>query len=1167
MEIFRKKRAREDFSFLKGPGLKKMVRMARFTIFCFFLGFIQVLAVDSYSQQTKLSLNFKNESLETVLRLIEKESEFFFLYNRDLIDVDQKVTITAENKLIKGILDELLQGTGIRYAIFDRQIVLSNAEAIGEMTVQQQKTVSGKVTDSSGVPLPGVSVIIKGTTQGTATNSDGTYSLSNVPIDGTLQFSFVGMKTQEVKVEGKTTINVSLFVDAIGLDEVVAVGYGTQKKASLTGAISSVKSAEIITTKSESVTNMLAGKMAGVRIVQKTSEPGDYNSSIQIRGFGAPLIIIDGVPRENMNRLDPNEIESISVLKDASAAIYGVRSSNGVVLVTTKKGEKGKFKLDYSGYYGIQTPIRMPEGLDAVQFMEIINENNIMRGSVAPGTLVYSQAEIDAYKNGEKKGTDWWNESVDSSIPQYQHNLSATGSSELIDYFVNFGNFYQQGLYKTGDMNYNRYNLRSNVTSRITKTLKVEFLINGMIDEKNEPFGSNSEFGFQRMLFNAKPISPIYANNNPNYYANFRQGYNPVAMTHSDFSGYSRTGNKIIQTTGNIYWDIPWVKGLQAKGSFSYDNTSMDNKYLQRPYSLYDYNATTDKYIEAYFGNTSVPGANMLRRGTASKASTLMNYSLSYNRNFNLKHNVSALVLYEESHSTMDNFSALRYITLTSMEELFAGIENNMQANMNSAEFYEIANKALVGKLTYDFGSRYYGEFAFRYDGSSKFAQGQQWGFFPSFSAGWRITEESFFKNSSSLAFIQNLKLRGSFGITGDDRTATFQYVPGYTYPITNFFFPVRIFGSSKASGVRLRDTPNPNLTWMTSNIIDIGLDADMWNGLLGFEIDFYKRNRDGLTATRAVSLPDWLGEGLALENLNSDETSGFDLMLKHRNSINTGWGKLIYGISSNIGVTRTYRRYVERRLSTDQWDDWRNNPSNRPNDIWWGYSTVGRFNNMDDIFSYAILDSKGNSQMKPGDYKLEDWNEDGVIDGWDIHPISDGLEQNTPRVFYGALIDLQFKGFDINAVFQGGAMSTVKTSDILRTPFGFDEGGANIFYDRWHMKDPLANPKDPRTEWIPGFFPTISQNSTAMSINFGVNSYTLQDADYLRLKSLELGYTIPKAITDKIRIQNIRLYCSAYNLFTITSLKYLDPEHPSESGDLLYPLMRTINFGGQITF
>jgi hypothetical protein len=221
----------------------------------------------------------------------------------------------------------------------------------------------------------------------------------------------------------------------------------------------------------------------------------------------------------------------------------------------------------------------------------------------------------------------------------------------------------------------------------------------------------------------------------------------------------------------------------------------------------------------------------------------------------------------------------------------------------------------------------------------------------------------------------------------------------------------------------------------------------------------------------------------------------------------------------------------------------------------------------MDEIFSHANLDSRGNSQMKPGDYKLEDWNEDGVIDGWDIHPISGGLTQNTPKIIYGAMIDLQYKGFDINAVFQGGAMSRVKTSDQLRTPFGFDEGGADIFYDRWHMKNPLADPKDPRTEWIPGFFPTISQNSTAMGINFGVNSYTVQNADYFRLKSLELGYTIPKAITDKIRIQNIRVYCSAYNLFTITSLKYLDPEHPSESSDLLYPLMRTINFGGQITF
>ena len=423
-------------------------------------------------------------------------------------------------------------------------------------------------------------------------------------------------------------------------------------------------------------------------------------------------------------------------------------------------------------------------------------------------------------------------------------------------------------------------------------------------------------------------------------------------------------------------------------------------------------------------------------------------------------------------------------------------------------------------------------------------------------------------KNNSSLSFINNLKLRASYGVTGDDRTATFQFVPGYTYPVSNFFWPVRIFGDSKATGIGLKDAPNPNLTWMTSKMYDIGFDTDLWKGLLGFEFDIFRRNRDGLMATRTVTLPDWLGENLAQENLNKDATLGFDIMLKHRNKIETRIGDLQYGISANMSVTRTKTIYAERKASVDQYGNWRENPTNRYNDIWWGVDSKGQFQTYDEIYSSPTLDGQGNANMKPGDYKLQDWNGDGVIDSWDQHPIASGANsQNTPRLYYGFTFDLQFKGFDLTAVFQGGALSTVKYSDFLSNPFYFDGNGPAYFYDRWHMQDPTANPKDPRTVWIPGTYPTISQNSPSMAINFGTNTSTVQRADYLRCKSLELGYTLPKKIIDKIGIKGLRIYGTAYNILTLTKLKYLDPEHPSSNNDLLYPLIRTINFGGTINF
>lgn len=1041
-------------------------------------------------------------------------------------------------------------------------------------------TISGTVTDENNAPMPGVNVIEKGTTKGTTTDASGNYSLQVDDETTVLVFSFIGYESQEVFISGRSVIDVTLTPGVQALQEVVVVGYGTQRKVDVTGAISAVNASDIIVTKNENVMNMLAGKMSGVRVVQRTGEPGDFASSIQIRGFGAPLVIIDGVPRDNMARLNPNEIESISVLKDASAAIYGVRAGNGVILITTKKGEKGKMQLEYSGYYGVQTPIRTPKGLDAAQYMEITNENNINRGSLAPGNLLFSLDEIEAYRSGKKQGTEWSRINANYFAPQYEHNISATGGSDKINYFVNVGTFQQEGVYNTGDLNYERFNLRSNVSAQINKSLKAELLISGMADTKNAPFGSDNTMQYWRNIWVLKPTIPAYANYNRAYPQETLQGFNPLATTDADIFGYQRNNQKRIQSTANLIWDLPGVKGLQARGSYSYDYTFWENKGLQRPYLLYQYDLANDEYDPSTHGNTVMPGSSALTRSVRFSQNTLLQGSLFYAGTFSGKHHVTGLLLYEEGTTNMDNLAASRYITMTSIEELLGGVDANQQgwmdgsgfnSNANPSDqsgFWNIANRALVGRVNYDFNAKYYAEFSFRYDGSSKFAKGQQWGFFPSVSAGWRVSEESFFQNSTALSFIDNLKFRASYGVSGDDRTATFQFVPGYTYPIQSFHWPVRIFGDSRAAGIVLKDAPNPNLTWMTSKVYNIGVDGDLWEGLLGFELDMFRRNRDGLMATRVVTLPDWLGEGLAQENLNKDATLGFDIMLKHRNTLSTGIGDLQYGIAANLSVARTKTIYAERKESVDQYADWRENPTNRYNDIWWGVDVDDQFQNFDEVYSSAILDGQGNAFMKPGDYKLQDWNEDGVVDGWDQHPIAGGANsQNTPRVYYGFTADFQFKGFDLTAVFQGGALSTVKYSNFLSNPFYFDGNGPEFFYDRWHMKDPLADPKDPRTEWIPGTYPTISQASPAMNVNFGSNTKTITRADYLRCKSLEIGYTLPKSITDRIGIQGIRVYGTAYNLLTFTKLKYLDPEHPSSSNDALYPLMRTLNFGGSIKF
>ena len=1037
----------------------------------------------------------------------------------------------------------------------------------------QGRSVSGSVKDVGGNPIIGAGVLLKGTDSGTTTDLDGNYTLS-VPDAGnvTITFSSLGYRERSVLISGsQSVLNVVLDEDMTILNDVVVVAYGTQKRASLTGAISSVSSQALKETRSENVVNMIAGKMAGVRVVQTSGEPGSFSSSINIRGLGQPLVIIDGVPRDNMERLDANEIESISTLKDASAAIYGMRASNGVILITTKKGKAGASHIEYEGYAGFSTPINTPDGLNAWQFMEITNENNIMRGSMAPGSFVYSLEEIEKYRSGQKVGTEWWRINNNNYSPQTSHTVSMSGGNEKIQYFSNFAYLSQQGVFSTGDLNYERFNLRSNISAKVTDNLKAEVLINGMMDTKNSPYYETEIF--YRTAWVEKPVDAAYANYTKPYMQNIAQGYNPLAITDSDVVGYKRNRQRLIQVTGTLTYDFPWIEGLQAKASYSYDYTNWEFKELKRSYTLYTYNIDSNEFVPSvYGGKDDEPDLNSIKRGTQFSQNNLLQASLSYNHDFG-KHHVSALALYEQQTTDMDNFYAMRYIQMNTLGELSNGISDGQVGSMNSSYYtsgvraadqsglWKIASKSLVGRINYDWSERYYLEAAFRYDGSSKFYKGHQWGFFPSVSAGWRISEEPFVKGLN-LSFLDNLKLRASYGESGDDSTANFQYIEGYEYgPGSIDWWPV-LWNGKDQNLVRPLSTPNENLTWIRTKTANIGLDGNFWNGLLGFEIDFFQRYRSGKPATKNVTIPDWLGQSLAQENLNSDRTRGFDLTLRHQNRI---W-EFQYGISGNIAFSRRMNRYVEHTDYGTQYLNWRNNSANRYTDIWWGYDYAGQFKDLYEIWNAPIMDKLGNAQLKPGDYSYEDWNGDGVIDENDLHPIKFGA-QTTPVLYYGLTFDFSWKGIDLTAVFQGGAFNNVKYDWYLSTPFIYDKNGPDFFYDRWHMEDVSADPLDPRTKWIAGYLPTTSQGSSAMGLNTSTSSASLHDASYIRLKSLELGYTFPERWVKKINASSFRVFANAYNLLTITGLKYLDPEHPSSGYGTTYPLICTVNFGVNIKF
>lgn len=1135
----------------KNAYLRKIWMTMKLMMVLFFVAVSQLMATETYSQSTRISLHLKDASVKEVLDKIEESSEFFFLYNSKLVDVDRTVSAEFNNQKVEEILSKLFQETNVVYTIIDRQIVLTNkAEKSGLFNSQQVKTISGKVTDVGKTSLPGVSVLVKGTTNGTITDANGNYSLSKVPENATIQFSFVGMRLQEIVVGNKTTINVTLEEETIGIEEVVAVGYGTQRKATLTGAVSAIKGEDVVSTKNENAQNMVAGKISGVRVTQKTAEPGSFNNNFDIRAMGSPLIIIDGIPRTNddFQRLDPNDIDNLSVLKDASAAIYGVRAANGVVLVNTKRGAKNKLELNYSGSYTWQIPSGLPSTVDAIEYMTLRNERSMH--NLNGGSPIFNDQQMEDYRTGVKQSTDWYPLVFSKSAPQTMHNLNATGGNDKTTYYVGLGFQYQDGFFKSSDLSYNKYNVRSNITTKITDRLTFDLNLNSVMDEQDRPY--QDSWWIIRSFWRQGPQIPAYANNDPTKpYHGLIEGDNPISFMDKDIVGYRNYNKKWIQSSASLKYDIPGIKGLYVKGLFSYDYFVSDAKIFQREYNQYRYDEASQT-----FSTFTRQSPNRITREAYFKTQMLTQTSINYDATFN-KHKIGALLLWESQKRTSDNFSAQRDLGLQ-LPYLFAGKADGQLATMNSGAdgLYENSNLALAGRVNYAFSNKYLAEFLFRYDGSSKFAPGKQWGFFPAASLGWRISEENFFKSISALSFMSQLKLRGSYGKTGDDSASSYQFISGYNYPSStdrrNFTGGYVFDGSFNASADN-KGIPNPNITWYTAKTFDLGVDVEGWNGLLGLTADYFSRNREGLLATRTGGIPTVVGAGLPQENLNGDRTYGFDLELSHRNRIRD----FRYNVKGIFSVARVKRLYVESAAMGSSWNNWKNNQNNRLQGVHSGYQGLGQYQTWEEIWASPTYIGRGTII---GDYKYEDWNGDGEINGNDSHPIR---FNQYPWMNFSLIFDAKYKGFDMNFLMQGSAMSSLVYGEQLREPmWGNGESGAMVqFMDRWHPADPKADPYDPAVTWIPGHY---AYTGTLPDVN---STFNVENGAYLRLKSIEIGYTLPSEWITKTGVKDFRIYMNAYNLFTITKVQYIDPEHPNDTYGYLYPLNKTVSIGLNVKF
>lgn len=1130
------------FVFPARGKLKKTLLVMRLTALFILTLMIQVHA-SVYSQNAKFDGDFRGKTIREVFTEIENQSHYRFFFNDDFTNIDQVVDFTVKNENVTEILNKLFKDSNIQYKILDNDLIVITTSQAG-----QARTISGIVVDRDGGPLPGVTVVAKGTTAGTITDTNGKYSLNIKSGVTTLVFSFVGMETQEISIGSQSEINVTMKEESIGLDEVVAIGYGTQKKESLTGAISGVSSNDLERVHATTVSSTLAGKIAGVTFRMPDGRPG-ASATIQIRNMGNPLFVIDGIQKDagQFNNLSPNDIESISVLKDASAAIYGVRAANGVVVVTTKRGKLGsKNTINVDAYTGWQNWTRFPETVNAYDWMlgKAYAEMNL------DGHTNITQDELDKWKAGTEPGYqsfDWYNFIIKPNSPQTSINVNTTGGSDKINYYLSFTRLDQNSVLGR-EFTFGRTNIQSNVDAKITDRLKVGVSINGRIETRDNPGvpGGDDYWAPRFALFRNRPTERPYANDNPEYINNIGHMDTNWGLLTKAKSGYWHEDWRVLQLNFTGQYDLP-IDGLSVKGMYSYyiaDRLMNGHEYT---YDAYTYYPETDTYAITF------QNLNPWReRGTHKVLESVYQGQINYDKSFG-KHNISATFVNERTERreldvwvhAVPKTNALPLIQFADMD------------TYNDRDWTE-ARIGYIGRISYNYANKYYLELAGREDGSWKFASDRRWGFFPSGSVGWRITEENFAKSLLGESSF-NLKLRASYGELGDDDVGigNFDYLTGYNYAASTVIMDGKIVKGSRDRGV-----PITSISWYTSKISDIGADYSFLNGKLSGSVDYFYRKREGLRGRKYdILVPNELGYSLPDENVNSDATMGAETSLAYDGN----FGKLNYSVGGNISVARNKFLSSYKPRFGNSWDYYRNSSEDRWIGTYWGYEVVGQFESFDQINSWPVNnDGEGNKTMLPGDLIYKDINKDGVINGYDVRPIGFPRDRN-PIINFGFNLSAQYKGFDLKADFSGGSVYSYNQNWEMRWPYQNTGNLLKQFYeDRWHRQDPF----DLNSTWIPGKYPALRFN-TGWHNNYNKNStFWLTNARYIRLRTLEVGYSLPKSLIAKAGVQKARFYVNTYNLFSIDNLKKLgvEPEIMDENG-LQYPQNSMVNVGVNLSF
>ncbi|MFC2711392.1 TonB-dependent receptor [Hoylesella oralis] len=1122
----------------------------------FFVLFLLLFPMGMFAQNERVTLSIKNGEVRTFIRQIERQTRYTFVYRNSVLDPKTKVSIVCKNLPIDQVLSQVFVPLSIKYSFNSNTIVLvrqeDNTKTVsipqgGSMNVSDKHKVAGIVKDDTGEPIVGASIFVKGTSDGSVTNVNGEFSL-DVPNEAVLTVSYIGYVTKDVPVKGRSNIKIIMNEDAAQkLNEVVVVGYGTQKKASVTGAISSVTTKDLVQTPQANISNMLVGKMPGLIAMQRSGAPGEDGSTLLIRGVStftentAPLVMIDGVERPNYNGIDPNEIESISILKDASAtAIYGVRGANGVILITTRKGKLGKPRLSYSGNVAIQKPTAIPSYLNSADYATLYNEalKNDAYTSGATYTPRFSDEDIRLYRDGTDPifhpNMDWTGDFLRKTTLRTQHNFNLSGGTDRVKYFVSAGFYAQQGMYnhtkidKDHDVNAHdaRYNFRSNLDFKITQDFSASLQLAAQIENVRTPGAGNSTI-WREISWSNPLSSPGLINGKVVRLQDVLGEQNPWMILLGNGFDYDSKNN--VNTTLRLDYDLSRIllKGLSVHGSMSYDSYYYSRKSFRKSIQYYVAQrdpANLDNILYLPKEEETVWSA---KSGYGKNRKVYMELGIHYDHSFG-QHHTTALLLYNQSKYYSPS---LQYL-----------VPN--------------AYQGIVGRVTYDYASRYLAEFNMGYNGTENFAKGRRFGFFPAVSAGWVISEESFFPKNDYLVF---LKLRATYGEVGNDKIGgdRFLYLPSsYGEASNNTLYQYNFGDVSSPNNSRMiieNKIGNPYLTWEKAKKFNFGVEMNFFKNHLTMSLDIFKERRNNILANRNTQ-PMIIGANLPAYNMGEMENKGCELDVNYRSNIRDFryWARFNYSFARNKvlfkdEVPKKYAYQMETGRRVNQF---------------YGLLFDGYYNSWEEINALdRPVSAWSSNKLQPGDVKYIDVNQDGKIDDYDRVPVG---YSPIPEIIYGFSLGFNWKGFDMSALFQGASNVSIKYFGRSLWPFiNGHESAKSLILERWTQEryengEPISFPRL-----------SLSPNKDTDN-NYKDSDLWIRDASYLRLKNIEVGYTFGKKLVKPLGVESIRLYVSGTNLITWSDVIDLDPEAPSRSGNVeinTYPLQKIYNIGININF